>query len=54
MRQKQHCLDEALPLAEHAVAGAAKTLPVNNPTRLGYEKNLAEPRTKLAAATPAP
>ena len=31
-----------------------KTLPVNNPDRLKYEKNLADLRAKLASASPSP
>ena len=54
MRQKQGRFAEALPLAEHAVAGAAKTLPAGSPNRVKYEKNLTDLRAKLASATPAP
>ena len=54
LREKQGRLAEALPLAEHAAAGAAKTLLAASPDRLKYEKNLADLRAKLAAASPVP
>ncbi len=47
-------LREALPLAEEAVAAAKASLPEDHPDRRDYEKNLADLRAKLAAASPHP
>ena len=54
LRQKQNRLMDALPLAEGAAVGAAKTLPPDSSDRLRYEKNLADLRAKLASASPSP